>query len=258
LDLTALAAPTITFGSLAGSGTFNLGFAAVTVGSDHASTILSGVVQDYGTASLTKVGTGTLTLSGDNTYGGGTIIDAGTLLANNPTGSATGSGDVTVNSGATLGGSGSIAGLTTFNSGAHLAPGNSPGKLTFSGGLTLAGGSILDFQLGTTSDLIRVSGGTLSGPLSGLVTLNLANAGGFTAGTYTLFDFTSAATSSFDVGDFTFGSTLPGYTYALALTGSTLELTATASAIPEPSTYAAIFGAAALALAAYRKRRAGA
>lgn len=53
--------------------------------------------------------------------------------------------------------------------------------------------------------------------------------------------------------DFTFGATIPGYTYAL--TETTLQLTATASTIPEPSTYAAIFGAAALALACYRRRQ---
>ncbi|OYU99485.1 MAG: autotransporter, partial [Verrucomicrobiales bacterium VVV1] len=201
--------------------------------------------------SFTKTGASTWTLTGPSTYTGSTAVNAGTLLVNGSLANTA----VSVASNATLGGSGSIAGLTTFNSGAHLDPGNSPGTLTFTGGLTLTGGSILDFELGSTSDLIRVSGGTLSGPLSGLVTLNLSNSGGFTAGTYTLFDFTSAATSSFDIGDFTFGTTLPGYTYALAFAGSTLALTATASAIPEPSTYAALAGALVLGLALYRRRR---
>jgi autotransporter-associated beta strand protein len=205
---------------------------------------------------LAKTGAGTLTFTGASTYTGGTTISAGTLFANNTSGSALGSDAVTVNSGATLGGSGSIDGSTTFNSGAHLAPGSTVGTLTFTNGLTLTAGAILDFQLGTTSDLLRVSGGTLSGPASGSVTLNLTDAGGFAAGTYTLFNFTSAATSSFDATDFTLGTTPSGYTYDLAVVGSALELTATVSAIPEPSTYAAIFGACALGLAAWRRRSA--
>ena len=45
---------------------------------------------------------------------------------------------------------------------------------------------------------------------------------------------------------------IPGYTYGFSLSGNSLELTA--SAIPEPSTYAALAGLSALALALYRKR----
>ncbi|MCA9241387.1 MAG: autotransporter-associated beta strand repeat-containing protein, partial [Planctomycetales bacterium] len=88
---------------------------------------LLGVAPDGG---LTKQGAGALTLTGNNTYTGGTVVDGGTLLANNPSGSATGSGGVIVNDGATFGGAGSSAGLTTVNSGGTLAPGASAGRLT--------------------------------------------------------------------------------------------------------------------------------
>jgi autotransporter-associated beta strand protein len=62
------------------------------------------------TVSLTKIGSASFTLTGANSYGGGTTVSNGTLLVNNTAGSATGTGAVTVVSGATLGGNNVIAG----------------------------------------------------------------------------------------------------------------------------------------------------
>jgi autotransporter-associated beta strand protein len=202
-----------------------------------------------GSASLTKSTTDTLTLAGANSYTGNTTVAGGKLLLNGSLGTTS----VLVNNGATLGGTGSFGGTTTLSAGGILAPGDSVGTLTFTNGLTLDAGAVLNFDLGTTSDLIRISGGLLTGPGTGTVTLNLTNAGSFGAATYTLFDFTGATTSSFDTTDFTFGSTLTGYTYGLAFNGSTLELTV--SAIPEPATYAAISGALLLGFVLLRRRR---
>jgi fibronectin-binding autotransporter adhesin len=90
-----------TIGSLAGAGTVaNTGAGAtLTTGGDNTSTTFSGVIQDgAGATSLTKVGTGTFTLSGANTYSGGTLLAAGTLrLENNQalgTGALTTTGSV--------------------------------------------------------------------------------------------------------------------------------------------------------------------
>ncbi len=205
---------------------------------------------DNGTLNLVNTA-GTTVLSGTLAHTGATWINGGTLLVNGSLASSA----VTVDSGGTLGGSGTIGGLATFASGAHLAPGNSPGTITFTGGLTLSSGTILDFQLGTTSDLILVTGGTLTGPLSGTITLNLSDSGGFTAGTYTLIDATGASLSSIGGTSFDLGTTIAGYTYTFAQHGNLFQLIATASAIPEPATYATLAGVLTLALAGWRRRR---
>ncbi|HSI08339.1 MAG TPA: autotransporter-associated beta strand repeat-containing protein [Rariglobus sp.] len=220
----------------------------VTAGiSSHSGSTLVGPV------GFTKLGAGTMSLTGDNIYSGNTLVSAGTLLANNTAGSATGSGNVTVQSAATLGGSGRIGGLTTLASGAHLAPGNSPGTITFTGGLTLNTGSILDFELGTASDLIRVSGGTLTGPGSGKLTVNLFNSGGFTAGTYTLIDATGATLTSIGATSFELGTVIAGYDFSFTQTGNLLQITATA--VPEPATFSTLAGVLTLSFAVLRRRR---
>lgn len=94
---------------------------------------LSGVISGT-TGSLQKIGQGILEVTGDNTYGGGTTVKEGTLLANNALGSATGTGNVTVLSGARLGGNGTVGAST------------SPANITVKSGGTLSVG-----QLGNTS-----------------------------------------------------------------------------------------------------------
>jgi len=80
-----------TIGSLAGAGAVTLGSATLTTGNDNTSTTFSGVIS--GSGSLTKIGSGVLTLSGANTYSGGTTLAGGTLsLANSQ---ALGSGALT-------------------------------------------------------------------------------------------------------------------------------------------------------------------
>lgn len=119
---------------------------------------------------VNKSGAGTWSLNGANTYTGGTTINGGTLLANDSgpfvaTASATGVGNVTVNSGGTLGGNGSVRGNVTVNSGGVLSPGNSPGTLSVFGDLNLATGASLLSEVkagvgpgSTANDLLVVSG----------------------------------------------------------------------------------------------------
>jgi autotransporter-associated beta strand protein len=128
LDIAFSTAPGVTVGSVEGDGVIVLGPQALTIGSNDLSTIFSGVMQDsesYPGGALIKIGSGTLTLGGANTYTGGTTVSGGTLAVNNQTGSGTGDSVVTVQSG-TLGGNGTIAGVTTIGigngTGAFLAP----------------------------------------------------------------------------------------------------------------------------------------
>lgn len=247
--------------ALGGNRTFDIGGSSTAMTGLAVATVISGVNQ-----SITKIGTGTLKLGGANTYSGGTVVSAGGLVASNETGSGVGTGSLMIQSGAFLFGKGIVGGATTIKAGGILGSGgmsgnisDSAGNLTFTSGLTLNDGAIFKFKLGTVSDKITLTGGVLTGATTpGSLTINLDAGTGFSAGTYTLFDFSSGGTttSSFDVADFTLGTTISGYSYNLALNGGSSMLQLTASAVPEPSTYAAIFGALALSAAGWHRRRA--
>ena len=192
-------------GSLAGNGTItNNGAAAATLsaGGDNTSTTFSGVLQNGGTntLALNKSGTGTLILSGTSTYSGLTDVQGGQLSVR---GALTNSA-VQVESGATLGGAGSISGAVTVLSGGILAPGNSAvGTLTV-GSLVLSGGSVSDFSLGpagsgfvggTSNDLVTVTGNlTLGG------TLNITDLGSFGPGVYRLFTDGTLTNNTMTIG----------------------------------------------------------
>jgi len=91
---------------------------------------------------LTKIGAGTLNLSGANLYTGLTTVSDGTLLVN---GSLAAGSTVNVSSEGTLGGTGTIYGPTTI-SGYHT-PGSSAGIQTFSSVLTYNAGSDVTWEL---------------------------------------------------------------------------------------------------------------
>ena len=142
----AAAALTQSIGSLSSSdSTTSISLASQTtlnIGANNTSTTFAGGINGGG--AITKVGNGTLTLSGVGSYTGSTTISAGTIRANNAT-SSLGSGSVSVVSGGTLGGAGKIANGTNAIS---IAPGgtitagadaNTTGTLT-TGSETWSGG----------------------------------------------------------------------------------------------------------------------
>uniref|UniRef100_UPI003A8D4786 DUF4347 domain-containing protein n=1 Tax=Marinomonas shanghaiensis TaxID=2202418 RepID=UPI003A8D4786 len=112
-------------GSVAGAGTLTLNGGTLTVGGNNNSTTFSGVIQDSG--GLTKIGTGTLTLSGSNTYAGATDVLAGGLSITGD--SNLGSGALTLNSGT----------LSVTGDGANI---DNAISLSFNGGVVNVGAGI--------------------------------------------------------------------------------------------------------------------
>jgi hypothetical protein len=102
------------------SGTLTLGGLALNSGAASVTDVIngSGVVSitgevsngGAGTNGLTYSGTGTLILSGSNSYTGSTNVNSGTVQLSNTSGSATGSSTLTVNAGGTLAGAGASSG----------------------------------------------------------------------------------------------------------------------------------------------------
>ncbi len=125
-----------------------------------------------GTATLTKSTTNIATLSGTNTYSGGTVVNAGTLLINNANASGTGTGTVQVNSSGTIAGTGLISGNVVVNSGGNISGGSALGKLRLQNGLNLSSGGTDVWNLysladdtsgvaGTNFDQLQITGGNL-------------------------------------------------------------------------------------------------
>ena len=145
-------------GSLAGTGgTVSLGAYALTFGNLGYSTTFAGTITGAG-GSLTKLGSGALYLSGNNSYTGGTTISAGTVQMDNAAALGTGTGPLAVN------------GLLDLN-------GNSLGVGNFSGSGAVdnvgAGGAVAlsvgngGSAIATYSGNLKNTSGTLSLAMNG-------------------------------------------------------------------------------------------
>ncbi|WP_080571242.1 autotransporter-associated beta strand repeat-containing protein [Comamonas testosteroni] len=158
---------TQTFGTLIGNGTVNLGGNSLTVGGPINS-VFSGSIG--GTGGLIKQGTGTETLTGANTYTGGTSINAG-ILAIGAGGSLASTGAVNLAAAGT-GFDIAAAGNQTVGSLAGVA-----GSNLFLGGNSLTLGGVGNTNFGGSID---GTGGLIK---SGLGVQTLAGANTFSGGT---------------------------------------------------------------------------
>jgi autotransporter-associated beta strand protein len=164
----------IAAGSIAGSGTYYIGAGNTLVtGGNNLSTTISGVIADFnpcgcgpaGPGNLEKAGSGTMILSGVNTYTGTTAVNGGILQVD---GSIASSILTTVNAGGALTGIGTV-GDTVIASGGIFLPGNgTPGaSTTVAGNLAFQSGALYLVQLNsTTSSFVNVTG---TAALNGLV-----------------------------------------------------------------------------------------
>jgi autotransporter-associated beta strand protein len=214
----------MTAGSIEGGGTFQLGSKQLTVGSNNLSTTVSGVISGTG-GSLVKTGTGTLTLSGTNTYTGPTTVNAGALVVD---GSIAASSMTTVNSGAVLLGSGNM-GSIVVNAGSVIDPGTvgTPGSMTVAGDLTIERNAFYVVQVNPrTASSINVTG---SASLDGTVVAVFAP-GIYLRNSYTILRADNRRTGRFEDLE-TFG--LPGnFRARLDYVGNSVDLNLRAQLIP--------------------------
>lgn len=266
------AGTTITGGTLIAGGTSAFGTGAVTVGNgailDLASLAVSNTLANNGGTIRNAEGfSGTQTVAGTSSYTG---FIGGTLNV--------AAGGVVKGDGATF------TGPVTLDAGAIHAPGNSPGRQSFTGGLSYAAGSQLQWELvanaaaladrGTLYDAVDVVSGPLSIDTNSLLDLAFDSAGSTvdwtdpfwsTQQSWLVIDATAAATSTglFSLGligtdsnGISLTSIRPNAAFSVIRQGSNIMLDYTVAAVPEPGSLSlAAIGCLLLGYGATRRRR---
>jgi autotransporter-associated beta strand protein len=236
-----------TIGALSGGGTtggsVNIQGNTLTVGDQRDSTF-GGIISGSG-GSLSKQGTGILSLTNTSTYSGSTSVTAGSLFLN---GSLTNTSGTSVSANATLAAKGTIANGVSIASSGKMAIGADDavstlgsvtvGSMALSGSLEFGAGALTYDKLISTGAL-AVTSGTIAFKTSGYTVafntnFDIVDFGSF-SGTPT-FDFSGASVQQYGAWD----------TSAFASTG-------VISYVPEPSTSLLLGAFGSLAL--LRRRR---
>jgi len=180
--------------------------------------IQSGIISEIGgSRPLEKIGNGTLILTANNTYTGPTTVNAGALIVD---GALTNSA-VTVNSGGTLGGVGSVRSLTI--NGGTLSPGNSIGTLTVNGNLVLSSAAAYLVEVSpSAADRTNVTGtASLAGTAQAIF-----QPGNYVGRSYTILSASGGRTGTFDSFNSNVGS---GFSATLSYTATDVLLNLTAT-----------------------------
>jgi len=177
-----------------------------------------------GTGTLVKQNSGTLNLTGANTYTGATTINGGRLAVNGSLASA-----VTVNNGGTLGGNGTVGGIVA-NSGGTVAPGNSIGTQTVAGNVTFNAGSTYQVEANAAGQADRINAGGSTTLNPGANVSVVAATGNYQPRTtYTILNSTGGVSGAFGNAGVNLAYLTPTLSYdandvflTLQLNGSTL------------------------------------
>jgi hypothetical protein len=227
--------------------------------------IVTNVAGNPGLISLGIGGTGTLSLSGGKTvvdrllatngtqsivnFASGELdVSVQTVVSNNLLftvgdgthaatlnligGSHTYTNGLSVSSGATLTGAGTINAAVTVAAGGILSPGSGVGMLPINGNVVLASAAVLQYDLGTISDLVPITGNLALGG-----TLSIADTGGFGTGTYVLFTYSGTLTTNGSPTILTIGTTPnPALSYTIDISTANLVKLNVTTAPSDPFT----------------------
>ena len=222
-----------TNGAIIGPGTGSAANPTWRVGWKNTTNVFSGTIANDGTASsVTKVGTGTWILSGQNTYSGSTIVSNGVLaLANDPVSTTDGSigsstniliksgafldvigrndGTMPVSTSQVIGGEGTIRGILDTTTGGTVSPGGgingAVGTLTVTNTVNLGGTAWMKLNRGASPNSDKLSAPNIA--LGGALVVTNIGAALHIGDSFTLFTGTLSGTFNGNV-------TLPsGYTW---------------------------------------------
>lgn len=213
-----------TIGELSGNGTITSATPTsnLRIGNNNTSTTFSGLVVGPGT--IEKIGTGTLTLTGNQSIAPHAmmVVSGGRMVMNGLFGLAT---SFAVNSGATLSGAGTASNMTV-NTGGILSPGDGVGCLNITGTLTLASGANFDQELAGATPCSGYDQTTVTGAVNlNNATLNVVPT--FTPNVGDVFTIIQAGSISGQFVGLADGAqvTISGLNFRINYTGTTVTLT---------------------------------